>query len=91
MGPAAGTGSRISSSTRRSTCNRPLPGGIVRWLVVSKRIAPTRLPRRVSRRARVVTKSISTVRLTRAESSVPKSTEGLRSSRNQAVRSRSSA
>jgi len=43
-----------------------------------------------SSRASVVTKSIRTVRLRRSASTVPKSTDGLRSSRNQAVISRSS-
>src|SRR4029079_18543777 len=52
--------------------------------------APTRLPWRVSTRARVVTTSTSTVRLSRSDSTVPKSTDGLRSSRNQAVIARSS-
>ena len=51
---------------------------------------PTRLPRRVRIRASVPTKSIRTVRLSRLSPTVPKSTDGLRSSRNQAVISRSS-
>src|SRR3954469_23802311 len=53
-------------------------------------MAATRFPRRVSTRASVVTKSISTVRFSRPSAAVPKSTEGLRSSRNQHVSSRSS-
>src|SRR3954467_13942272 len=53
-------------------------------------MAPTRLPRRVRTRASVVTKSISTVRLSRPSAAVPKSTDGLMSSRNQHVSSRSS-
>ncbi len=83
-------GSAIRSRTRRSTASRPPAAGIVRSTSLAKVIAPTRLPRRVSRRASVAVKSISCVRLTRPSSAVPKSTEGLRSSRNQAVISRSS-
>ena len=81
---------RSRASTMRRTWTRPLPAGIVRWTPSPYSTAPTRLPRRVSRRASVVTKSIRTVRLRRSASAVPKSTDGLRSSRNQAVSSRSS-
>ena len=51
-------------------------------------MAPTRLPCRVSRRASTATKSAETLRL--RCSPEPKSTDGLRSSRNQAAISRSS-
>ena len=51
-------------------------------------MAPTRLPWRVSRRASTATNSAETLRL--RCSPEPKSTEGLRSSRNQAAISRSS-
>ena len=64
--------------------------GIVRSTRSPYSTAPTRLPRRVRSRASVVTKSTRTVRFWRSASAVPKSTDGLRSSRNQALSSRSS-
>ena len=69
---------------------RPPAAGIVRSTSLAKNIAPTRLPRRVISRASVAVKSTSTERFCRPPSAVPKSTDGLRSSRNHAVISRSS-
>ena len=74
----------------RVAWTRPEPAGIVCSPAPPDTIAPTRFPRRVSSRASVVTKSIRTVRFSRPDPTVPKPTEGLRSSRNHAVISRSS-
>ena len=89
-GACSSDGSSIRSLTIRSTCARPPEAGIVRSTWLANSTAPTRLPRRVSRRAIVAVKSTRTVRLSRPSSIVPKSTDGLRSSRNHAVTSRSS-
>ncbi len=85
-GAAGGAGRRRAAGPGSGRC-RPGSSGSTRSPYST---APTRLPRRVSSRASVVTKSISTVRFWRSASAVPKSTDGLRSSRNQAVSSRSS-
>jgi hypothetical protein len=78
------------SLTRRNTCIRPPLAGMVCWILLPNIIAPTRFPCRVNNRASTVTKSISIVRFSVGVCSVPKSTDGLISSRNQAVTSRSS-
>ena len=67
---------------------RPLRGGIVRSTALLYRMAPTRLPPRVSTRASVVATSISTVSFGRSVG--PKPIDGERSSSSQAVSSRSS-
>ena len=55
-----GAARRCRSSTSRSTWARPPAAGIVRSTLAANSIAPTRLPRRVSSRASVATKSTRT-------------------------------